>query len=184
MSNRAFLAVIGALAVIALLAFGVFKAEPSLAVGEAPPDAPLPRLDGSGDAAIADFAGSWVLVNFWASWCGPCESESPDIQSLLEDRADDGLVVFGINSRDATDSARAFEQELGLTWEMVRDGDGKRMDEYGIPGLPESFLVDPEGRLAAICRGPLTLRQLNAVVGPFLDGARPAAAGVPPFCEV
>jgi len=184
MSNRAFIAVLGALAVIALLAFGVFKAEPSLAVGEAAPDAPLPRLGASGEAAIADFAGSWVLVNFWAAWCGPCESESPDIQRLLEARSEDGLVVFGINSRDATDSALDFEQDLGLTREMVRDGDGKRMDEYGIPGLPESFLVDPEGRFAAICRGPLTFRQLNAVVGPFLDGSAPAATDVPPFCEV
>jgi len=184
MSNRPFLAVMGALAVIALLAFGVFKTEPSLAVGDAAPDTPLPQLDGNGESAISDFAPAWVLINFWASWCGPCRSESPAIQSFLEDRSDDGLVVLGINSRDATDSALAFAREFDLTWEMVRDGDGERMDEYGIPGLPESFLVDPEGRLAAICRGPLTRRQLDAVIGPFLDGSTPAAADVPPFCEV
>ncbi|MBK5118020.1 MAG: TlpA family protein disulfide reductase [Thermoleophilia bacterium] len=184
MSNRSFLAVIAALAVIALLAFGVFKTEPSLAVGDPAPDVALPVLGESGEAAIADYAPSWVLVNFWASWCGPCESESPDIQSFLEDHEGDGLVVLGINSRDATDNALAFIDEHKLTWEMVRDGDGKRMEEYGIPGLPESFLVDPEGDLAAICRGPLTRRQLDQIIGPVLRGAQPAAANVPPFCEV
>ena len=175
---------IAALAVIALLAFGLFKTEPSLAVGDQVPDVPLPRLGEDGEAAIADFAGSWVLVNFWASWCGPCESESPDIQRFLEAREGDGLVVFGIDSRDATERGLAFAERNGLTWEMVRDGDGERMQEYGINGLPESFLVDPDGNLTAICRGPLTREQLDAVIGPLLDGERPATADVPPFCEV
>lgn len=184
MSNRSFLAVIAALAVIALLAFGVFKTDPSLAVGEPAPDVALPVLGASDEAEIADYAPDWVLVNFWASWCGPCESESPDIQSFLEDHEGDGLVVLGVNSRDATDSALAFVDEYELTWEMVRDGDGKRMDEYGIPGLPESFLVDPDGNLAVICRGPLTREQLEEIIAPFLEGSRPAPSNLPPFCEI
>ena len=68
---------------------------------------------------------------------------------------------------------------------MVRDGDGKQMDAWGIPGLPESFLVDPEGRLAAICRGPLDRAQLDAVIEPFLEtGEASPNAEIPPDCTV
>jgi cytochrome c biogenesis protein CcmG/thiol:disulfide interchange protein DsbE len=181
---RSFTVVIAAIAIIALLAFGVFKAEPSLAVGEPAPDDPLPRLGAEGEASLADFRGSWVLVNFWASWCGPCREESPAIQAFLEEQ-DDDFVVFGVDARDETEAGIEFAEEYDLTWEMVRDGDGKQMDAWGIPGLPESFLVDPEGRLAAICRGPLERSQLDAVIEPFLTtGEASPDAEIPPYCAV
>ena len=178
------LAVIVSIAIVALLAFGVFKAEPSLAVGDLAPGEPLPRLGAEGETSLADFRGSWVLVNFWASWCGPCREESPAIQAFLEDQ-DGDFVVLGIDSRDETEAGLEFAEEYGLTWEMVRDGDGKQMDAWGIPGLPESFLVDPEGEIAAICRGPLERNQLDAVIEPFLETGEPSpSAEIPSYCAV
>lgn len=159
----------GVLAIVALLGFGMFKSEPSLAVGDPAPDAPLPLLEGTGEAALADFRGEWVLVNFWASWCKPCEHEAPDIQSFLEDHADDDLVVLGVDTRDSSDAGRAFVDEHELTWEFVRDGDGERSRAWATTGLPESFLVDPEGDVALICRRPLDRAQLDALVLPFLE---------------
>ena len=178
-------AVVAVVALIALLAFGIYKPEASLAIGDPAPDRPLPRLGAEGETSLADFQGSWVLVNFWASWCGPCAEESPAIQSFLEDHTDEKFVVYGIDSRDATDAGLEFVDEYGLTWEMVRDGDGTHMNEWAIPGLPESFLVDPDGRLAAICRGPLERSQLDAVVAPFLrTGKASPTAEIPSYCSV
>jgi cytochrome c biogenesis protein CcmG/thiol:disulfide interchange protein DsbE len=180
-SVRSFLIVGAALALIALLSFGMLKGEPVLAVGDPAPEQRLPLLDGEGDAALSDFRGEWVLVNFWASWCPPCVEESPDIQTFLERHERDGFTVLGIDSRDALEAGRQFARENDLTWNMVRDGDGSLMETYGLTGLPESFLVDPEGRLAAICRGPVDLEGLEALVEPLIEGRQPTAEP-PPGC--
>lgn len=172
-NNRSFLVVMGVLAVVALLGFGVFKSEGSIALGETAPTEPMPRLDGTGEGSISDYAGSWVLVNVWASWCGPCEDESPDIQEFLEKREDEDFVVVGINSRDATEPARDFIEEYSLTWEMYRDGDGEIADRYAILGQPESFLIDPDGKFAAICHGALTGEQIERSIGKMIDGEQP-----------
>lgn len=163
----------GVLAVIALLGFGVFKAEPSLAVGDPAPDAELPLLSGEGTTSLAELRGSWVLVNIWASWCPPCEEESPEIQAFLEDHADEDFVVYGVDSRDSSDAGRAFAAEYGLTWEMVRDGDGSYADAWAATGQPESFLVNPEGRVALICRRPVSRENLDDLVAPYLQGETP-----------
>ncbi|GIK77032.1 MAG: TlpA family protein disulfide reductase [Acidobacteria bacterium] len=170
MSNRGFIAILGAIAFVALLGFGLLaKGAEDVAVGEPAPDAPMPRLDGSGETRIADYRGSWVLVNFWASWCRPCEEESPAIEAFAN-RNRDRLVVLGINSEDNSVDANDFIDRYGLSWRMVED-DGERMETYGVLGLPESFLVDPNGDLALIQRGPVDERFLAERVEPLVRGA-------------
>jgi len=170
MRNRGFIAVLAAVAFIALLAFGLIaKGGADIAVGESAPDAAMPRLDGSGDTRIADFRGRWVLVNFWASWCRPCETESPTIEEFAR-RNRDRLVVLGINSEDNSVDANDFIDRYDLTWHMVKDT-GERMEAYGVLGLPESFLVDPNGRLAFIQRGPVDEKILHEQVEPLIRGA-------------
>jgi cytochrome c biogenesis protein CcmG/thiol:disulfide interchange protein DsbE len=170
MPNRGFIAVLAAIAFVALLGFGLIaKGAEDVAVGEPAPDAPMPRLDGSGETRITDFRGKWVLVNFWASWCTPCEEESPAIEAFA-DRNRGRLVVLGINSEDNSVDAGEFIDRFGLTWRMVED-DGERMEAYGVLGLPESFLVDPNGDLALIQRGPVDERFLADQVEPLLRGA-------------
>ena len=86
------------------------------------------------------------------------------------------LQVVGVNTEDLTDDANEFVDEFGLTWEMLRDGDGEFKDSYGIFALPESFLIDPEGNLALIQRGAVDEAFLDAEVTPLIEQGTPAKA--------
>jgi cytochrome c biogenesis protein CcmG/thiol:disulfide interchange protein DsbE len=173
MSARSFAVVIGVLAVIGLLGFGLLaKGETSLALGEPAPDKALPRLEGSGTGSISDYRGKWVLVNFWASWCPPCRDESPSLQRFYERNRNRNFVVLGIDQRDLSDDGHKFVRENGITYPQLRDGEGERADPFGMTGLPENFLVNPKGQLALIRRGPVDDRYLERYVAPKLEGRR------------
>jgi cytochrome c biogenesis protein CcmG, thiol:disulfide interchange protein DsbE len=170
MSTRSFVVVMAVIAVIGLLGFGLIsKGERALAVGEPAPDKELPLLDGEGAGEIADHRGTWVLVNFWASWCEPCRDEAPALQRFHSEHSAQRFTVLGINLDDASGDAQAFVEEFGLTYPQLRDGDGReRRDAYGMTGFPESFLVDPEGRIALIRRGPVDESFLREQVEPLI----------------
>jgi cytochrome c biogenesis protein CcmG/thiol:disulfide interchange protein DsbE len=170
MSARSFTVVLLLLAVVGLLGFGlVTKGGESIAVGDPVPDKELSRLDGTGSGEIADYRGRWVLVNFWASWCGPCRSEAPALEGFHRRHARDRFTALGINLDDTTDDARAFVARYGLTYPQLRDGDGReRRDAFGMTGFPESFVVDPDGKLALIRRGPVDEEYLEQNVVPLL----------------
>lgn len=172
MSARGFIATLVVLALIGLLGFGLAtKGGQDLAIGDAAPDKSLQRLDGSGTGEIADYRGKWVLVNFWASWCEPCRTEAPALESFYRDNRGTDFTVLGIDLDDASTDARAFVREFGLTYPQLRDGDGReRRDAYGMTGFPESFLVDPEGNIALIRRGPVTADYLQRYIRPMIDG--------------
>ena len=161
-----------ALAVVALLGFGLIaNGNASVAVGEPVPDGPLPRLGAEGEGQLADYRGKWVLVNFWASWCNPCRTESPTIERFATKHRDN-LVVVGINTEDLSEDALAFVDEFDLSWEMLRDGDGSRKDDFGIVALPESFLVDPQGKIAVIRRGAVDAAYLDDQIRPLIEGGK------------
>jgi cytochrome c biogenesis protein CcmG/thiol:disulfide interchange protein DsbE len=170
MGARTFIAFIAVLAVLGLLGYGLLsKGEEALAVGDPAPDKELRTIEGSSQGSLADYRGKWVLVNFWASWCEPCRQEAPALEALH--RAIPGrLVVLGINLDDTSEDAAAFVEEYGLTYPQLRDGDGReRRDAYGMTGFPESFLVDPEGRIALIRRGPVDRKYLRRYVAPIIE---------------
>jgi cytochrome c biogenesis protein CcmG/thiol:disulfide interchange protein DsbE len=110
-----------------------------------------------------------VLVNFWASWCLPCRDESPAIESFYREHAGPRFTVLGIDTQDLSGDAQAFVERYGVTYPQLRDGDGERSDDYGTTGVPESFLVDPRGRLVLIRRGPVDRAFLDRYVAPQLE---------------
>jgi cytochrome c biogenesis protein CcmG, thiol:disulfide interchange protein DsbE len=171
MSAKSFTVTMVVLVVIGLLGYGLLsKGGSSIAVGDSAPDKELSKLDGSGSQDIAGYRGRWVLVNFWASWCAPCRSEAPALESFQRQQDQQRFTVLGINLDDTTDDAREFVRRYGLTYPQLRDGDGDdRRDAYGMTGFPESFLVDPEGKLALIRRGPVDERYLNDSVAPLIE---------------
>jgi cytochrome c biogenesis protein CcmG, thiol:disulfide interchange protein DsbE len=170
MSARALVAFLAVLGVVGLLAFGLLsKGEAKIALGQPAPDKTLPRLEGPGEANLADYRGKWVLLNFWASWCEPCRAEAPALEDFYRRHRRTGFTVLGVDLDDATSDAREFVAKNGLTYPQLRDGDGReRRDAYGMTGFPESFLVNPSGKLALLRRGPVTKEFLAEHVAPLI----------------
>jgi cytochrome c biogenesis protein CcmG, thiol:disulfide interchange protein DsbE len=170
MKPKSLVIVVAVVAVIGLLAYGLLsKNEASLAIGQTAPDKSLPRLGTPGSGTIADYRGKWVLVNFWASWCEPCRSESPELESFQQAHAKDGFTVLGINLFDASDDALAFVHRYGLTYPQLRESGGDdRKEAYGMTGFPESFLINPQGKIALIRRGPVDEAYLDQTVTPLI----------------
>jgi thiol-disulfide isomerase/thioredoxin len=172
-SARAFWAFLAVLAVVGLLAYGLAsKGSASISVGEPVPDRTLPRLQGGGNADIADYRGRWVLVNVWASWCPPCRDEAPALERFYRRERRHGLTVLGIDSRDVSSDAIAFLRRYHITYPQLHDGSAELYDALGMSGYPENFLVDPQGKLALIRRGSITSSYLNGVVRPYLSGGQ------------
>ena len=107
----------------------------------------LERLDRSGKLSLRSLRGKAVVINFAASWCGPCKREAPDLESTSRKYKSRGLVVVGVFWRDAKSESRRFAHRYGLTYPLVRDRDGSVGDDYGLSGVPETFFVDRRGRL-------------------------------------
>jgi cytochrome c biogenesis protein CcmG, thiol:disulfide interchange protein DsbE len=164
------LAVLGVVvALVALLAYGLASNEPDREIGGEPaPALELPRLSGNGVGSLEDYRGRVVVLNFWASWCEPCREESPLLQRWHERLEKQGATVLGVDALDEIGHARAFVDEYGLTYPMLRDGDGSTREPFGIVGFPETFVIDREGRIAAIQRGPVTAEFMRERVAPLL----------------
>ncbi|HEU4944140.1 MAG TPA: TlpA disulfide reductase family protein [Solirubrobacterales bacterium] len=171
MGTRSFLAFLAVLAVVGLLAFGLIsKGSAEIAVGESVPDRALPALAGPGDGSIADYRGRWVLVNLWASWCDPCREEAPVLERFYRRNRDRDTTVVGINVQDNEGDAVAFLREHPTSYPQLRSVGDERSDAFGSTGVPENFLVDPQGRLALIWRGPVDDRFLRERVVPLIEG--------------
>jgi len=172
-SARAFVAFLGVLAVVGLLGFGLLSKDPTtLAVGDRVPDRELPVLTGRGDGKIADYRGHWVLVNLWASWCVPCRAEAPVLDRFAQRYRDENVRVLGIDVQDNSDDALAFVRERGVTYPQLRSVGAERSEAFGSTGVPENFLVDPQGKLAFIRRGPVDDEILAEQVVPLIKGSR------------
>jgi cytochrome c biogenesis protein CcmG/thiol:disulfide interchange protein DsbE len=171
-----------ALLLVGLLVFGVLQTgddnslDQAVARGERPVayDAPLPLLGGAGSRRLADFRGEdgYVIVNFFASWCPPCQEEAPLLNRLQRSLAGRGTLV-GVAWNDLTADTRAFVGEHGVRYPVLRDVDGAFAEAYGVKGMPETFVIDPRGRVVALERTQITPRWVETTLGPLLgSGAR------------
>jgi cytochrome c biogenesis protein CcmG/thiol:disulfide interchange protein DsbE len=152
--------VVAAVALIALLVYGLVAAGQSTTIDDAvrrgdrpvAPDRTLPRL-GGGEASLAAYRGKPLVVNFWASWCDPCKVEAPALRRANAQLVKAGGTVLGITVDDSTPDSEKFMREHGLGFPSLRDVDGDLGKEFGRTGVPETFVIDRDGRVAAISRG-------------------------------
>jgi cytochrome c biogenesis protein CcmG, thiol:disulfide interchange protein DsbE len=165
------------LALIALLAYGLAQNEPDRGVDEAlargerspAPAFELPKLGGGGSESLADYRGRVVVLNFWASWCKPCRDESPLLERWHRRIRGRGATVLGVDILDVTGRAQDFIHEYGLSYPMLKDKDGVGLDKFGVVAYPETFVIDRQGRIAAVARGPVDDAFMRRNVAPLLE---------------
>jgi cytochrome c biogenesis protein CcmG/thiol:disulfide interchange protein DsbE len=163
---------LGIVPLLVLLAYG-FKTDPKtvpspLVAKEAPPFA-LKLFDG-GSLTLQDLRGKVVVVNFWASWCYPaCYEEAPLLEGAWRAYKEKGVVIVGVNIQDTEQGAREFMKRFSFTFPNGPDPKGKISIDYGVYGVPETFFVDQEGRIAYKHVGALTAeilsRQIQKLLG-------------------
>ena len=174
--------VIGTIALVSLLAYGLASGDgertldDAVARGERPkaPKLDLPPLGGApAGKALADYKGRVVVLNVWASWCTPCRDESPLLERWHRRISTQGGTVLGVDVQDIDSDARNFIREYKLTYPHVRDKEGDNVrSEYGVVGYPETFVIDRQGRVAALQRGPVDDEFMQQAVEPLLSEPR------------
>lgn len=160
------------LGVVVLLVVGLVNRDVGTSIQDAldegdRPEAPgltLPVLlaaDGIGprgaEVSLEELRGRTVILNFWASWCEPCEREAPVLDEVASRyRSVDDVVVLGVDVQDLRGNALEFAEEYGIRYPSLRDGGDGAYRDYQLTGLPETFVIDPEGRIALRKIGEVT----------------------------
>jgi cytochrome c biogenesis protein CcmG/thiol:disulfide interchange protein DsbE len=132
--------------------------------GEAAPPFTLPLLRGGAPFGLADLRGKPVVLNFWASWCVPCEQEAPVLAAAWQGWRDRGVAFLGVDVQDSTVWARRMTDRFGLGYRSVVDATGSVSSRYGVLGFPETFFIAPDGTIMAKFVGPLDADTLDAYV--------------------
>lgn len=124
--------------------------------GAPAPDFALCDTNGAFVTTLSGMKGKVVWLNFWATWCVPCKKELPDIQKLYDEKRDQGLEVLIINYQESQTKALDFLPQLGIAMPVVIDRSGELYEQYKLTGLPDSFFVDREGKVAGLYYGFVT----------------------------
>jgi cytochrome c biogenesis protein CcmG, thiol:disulfide interchange protein DsbE len=141
---------------LALLIWRVAHQSSPPKVGKPAPHFSLELLDGNGTLALDRLRGKAVVVNFWASWCGPCKTESAALERAWRKHKANGVVVLGIDYHDVVGDAKRFVDKHELTYPILRDRDGAVGTRYDLTGVPETFFIDRQGRLVGeSLQGPI-----------------------------
>ncbi len=151
----------------------------------AAPLADLALIDQNGvEHKLSDYRGKTVFLNFWATWCGPCQREIPDIEALYHERGgnEGDLVVLGVanpktdehpqNSDVSEPELRAFIDEHGITYPVLMDTTGRLFSAYGVTAFPATFMIDAEGNVFGYVAGMLTADTMDSIVDQTMAGAR------------
>jgi cytochrome c biogenesis protein CcmG/thiol:disulfide interchange protein DsbE len=149
---------------------------PSALIGRPVPDTPLPPVPGLlrdgvplPGIATGDFNGAVTLLNVWASWCVPCHDEAPILMKLSEDRR---FRIIGINYKDQPENARRFIGRYGNPFTAVgADVNGRASIDWGVYGVPETFVIGRDARIAFKLIGPITPANLEGTLKPAIEKA-------------
>jgi cytochrome c biogenesis protein CcmG/thiol:disulfide interchange protein DsbE len=136
---------------------------------QAPPFSGTDLVNGA-PVDLSALRGHYVVINFFASWCIPCQQEAPDLSRFAYEQAHsaDGADMVSVVFHDETSTARSFLREHGDLWPAVSDPGGAIADRYGVTAPPTTFVVAPSGRVTAVLVGPATTANLDS----FLQAAR------------
>jgi len=140
--------------------------------GGATPALELAALDGSLHR-LTDYRGRVVLVNFWASWCGPCRAEMPGIERLRRSLAQEPFTVLAVNVGEDSDAVRAFADRVAMGFPLLLDRDSRTARSWGARVLPMTFVIGPQGRIRyrAVGERDWTDAQVRAALRALMPGA-------------
>jgi cytochrome c biogenesis protein CcmG/thiol:disulfide interchange protein DsbE len=163
---------IGAVGVLAGLLIWNLTHQPSPPrVGQRAPAFSLQQLNGMGDVSLASLRGKAVVLNFFASWCGPCKREAPALEQLWRDYRSRGVVVLGIDTNDASNDAEQFISTHRVTYPTVGGG-GHLTGKYGIPGLPVTYVLNRQGHVVGgQIDGPVSDAPFSGDLNRYLNAA-------------
>ena len=165
--------------VIAMALASRFGTDPSLVasplIGRPAPDLVLPRLEGNGELSLSELSGKVVVLNFWASWCVACRAEDGDLVATAAAFEEPGVIFVGVVYQDDPENAVRFLDELGwgANYEYVIDPGSRAAISFGVLGIPETFLIDPEGTIVGKITGESNAVLLGTTLDQILAGKRP-----------
>ncbi len=136
-------------------------------VGMVAPELALTDLDGV-PVKLSDYAGKPVVLNYWASWCGPCRDEFPELKAALDAHAAGGLVVLGVLFKDDVAPAQAFVEKQGATWTTLADPEDAAANAYRVVAPPTTFFIGRDGVVKDLQIGGMTADQLAQHLGTIL----------------
>lgn len=141
-----------------------------IAIGQKVPEITLTTFDGA-LISSEDLAGKVVVLNFWASWCKPCEQEAAELEQAWQMYKDSGQVVFlGVDWTDTEPEARAYLEKFNISYPNGPDLRTRLGDLFRITGVPETYFINPEGELAYVKKGPfLSLQEIQTVLDSMIQ---------------
>ena len=166
--------VAAAIAVLALLTFGVSNRQDTASIdaqvaSHKYPVAPnahmaLPVLGSSAKRTLADFRGKVVVLNVFASWCQPCQSEAPILSAEQRQLVRHGATLLGVTYLDNTIASEQFARQYHIDYPVLRDVSGNFVRSFGTTGVPETFVINRQGRIQALQRFPVTSQWFSQVL--------------------
>lgn len=164
------LAWLGVIALLALVASGLFRSSQGpVAVGQEVPNFTLTTFEGD-QISLADLKGKVVVVNFWASWCTPCEQEAADLEAAWRYYQPRGDVIFlGVNWTDTEPEAMGYMNKFDITYPSGPDLGTRIADRYRITGVPETYIIDRNGMLTYLQYAPFaSVEDIKERIDPLL----------------